>query len=70
LRPTPRGIRLARDWPTPEGLVDALEVAFAHAADNAADPQHETRLRQAAQAVGSFGRDVAVDVLAKQLSGP
>ena len=69
LRPTAQGVRLARNWPTPGALVDALAVAFEREAEITPDGEARSRLRQAAQAVGDFGRDVAVGVVTKQLEG-
>jgi hypothetical protein len=52
-------------WPTAEGVVDQLVVALAEAADAETEPERKSRLREAAETLGSTGYRIAVDVATK-----
>jgi len=52
-------------WPSPEGLVDALAAAFGSAAEQERDPEKKGKLRQVAGFLQSTGRDVAAEVVSK-----
>jgi hypothetical protein len=67
LRPTARGVRMGRQWPTPETLIDAVILALEREADSTGDDERRGGLRQVADALGGFARDVAVDVVSQQL---
>jgi hypothetical protein len=57
--------RAVEQWPSPEGLVDALAEAFGSAAEREPDPEKKDRLRQVGSFLGGTGRDVATEVVAK-----
>lgn len=57
--------RAVGQWPTPEGLVDALAEAFENAAGEEPDPETKGRFRQIGAFLGSTGRDVATEVVSK-----
>ena len=52
-------------WPTAEGVVDQLVAALAEAADAETEPERTSRLREAAETLGSTGYRIAVDVATK-----
>ena len=52
-------------WPTAEGVVDQLVAALAAAADAETEPEKKSRLREAADTLGSTGYRIAVDVATK-----
>lgn len=52
-------------WPTPEGLVDALAEAFGKAAEHEPDAEKKSRLRQVGAFLGSTGRGVATEVVSQ-----
>ena len=56
-------------WPSAESIVDRLAAALAAAADAEDEPKRKGKLRAAAEGLIGFGRDVAVEVLAKQVGG-
>lgn len=56
-------------WPTPEGLVAEIVVAFEHAAAQTDEPERRTKLQAVADALGGFARDVAVGVVSKHVGG-
>lgn len=64
-RVTAKARQAVGQWPTPESLVDHLAEAFGNAAENEPDPDRRGKLRQVASFLGSAGRDVATEVVAK-----
>jgi DNA-binding transcriptional MocR family regulator len=52
-------------WPSAEGVVDQLVVALTAAADAETEPERKSRLREAADTLGSTGYRIAVDVATK-----
>jgi hypothetical protein len=57
--------RAVGQWPTPEGLVDALAEAFGNAAEQEPDAEKKSRLRQVGAFLSSTGRGVATEVVSK-----
>jgi hypothetical protein len=57
--------RAVGQWPTPEGLVDALAEAFGNAAEEEPDAEKKSRLRQVGTFLSSTGRGVATEVVSK-----
>jgi hypothetical protein len=62
---TERGRRELGGWPTANTLVDQLVAALNAAADAEAEPDRKSRLREAAETLGSTGYRIAVDVATK-----
>lgn len=54
-------------WPTPESVLEGLVAAFSQAADDEMTEVQKGRLRAAADAIGGFGREVAIAALGGQL---
>lgn len=52
-------------WPTPDSFVTELATALRQAADAEPEPEKKNKLQATADALLSFGRDVAVLVAAK-----
>jgi DNA-binding MarR family transcriptional regulator len=57
--------RAVGQWPSPEGLVDALAEAFGSAAEQEPDSEKKSRLRQVGSFLSGTGRDVATEVVSK-----
>jgi hypothetical protein len=57
--------RAVGQWPSPEGVVDALAEAFGNAAEREPDAEKKSWLRQVAAFVGTTGRDVTTEVVSK-----
>jgi hypothetical protein len=57
--------RAVGQWPSPEGVVDALAEAFGSAAEQEPDPEKKGRLRQLGTFLSGTGRDVATEVVSK-----
>lgn len=66
---SPQARAVVGQWPTPEAYIARLVAALEQRADDATDPEEKSRLRRAAEALGSLGRDVAVGVAAAALGG-
>ena len=60
--------RTVGSWPTPEGLADRIVAALQDAADAADNPEEQTRLRKAADAIGGIGKGVVTGVLTHVLT--
>lgn len=52
-------------WPTAESLAARLAEAFGEAAEEEADRERKSRLRQIGSFLGETGKDVAAEVIAK-----
>lgn len=63
-RVSERARRELGTWPTAESVVDRLVAALEAAAAASAEPEQTTRLRSLADGLGTFGRDVVVEVAA------
>ena len=61
--------RIVGQWPSPESTIDTLVRALEAEADTAPDPETQGRLRQTAQALNTFAREVAVGVMTNVISG-
>jgi hypothetical protein len=61
--------RTVGTWPTAENVVAQLAAALDLAAEQAEEPERKGRLKAAAEALAGVGRDLAVAVVAKQISG-
>jgi hypothetical protein len=57
--------RAVGQWPSPEGVVDALAEAFGSAAEQEPDSEKKGRLRQVGSFLSGTGRDVATEVVSK-----
>ena len=57
-------------WPTPESVADRIVAALLEAADREPDERKRTKLRAAAETLGSFGRDLLVNVAANVATKP
>jgi hypothetical protein len=66
--PTGKARRAVGSWPTPEIMADRLIDALNQAAENEPDEARKGRLRQAASYIGSFGRDLLVEVMGSVIS--
>ena len=64
-RVTGKARREVGAWPTAEGIVDQLVAGLAAAADAETEPTKKSRLRAAAETLGSTGYRIAVDVATK-----
>ncbi len=60
--------RAVGQWPSPDVWADRIAKAYQQAAEQEPDENKRGRLRAAAEAIGGFGRDVLVDVLATGIS--
>ena len=57
-------------WPTPESVADRIVAALLEAAEQEPDERKRTKLRAAAETLGSFGRDLLVNVAANVATKP
>jgi hypothetical protein len=57
-------------WPTPESVADRIVAALLEAADQEPDERKRTKLRAAAETLGSFGRDLLINVAANVATKP
>jgi hypothetical protein len=57
-------------WPTPEAVADRIVTALLEAADREPDEGKRTKLRAAAETLGSFGRDLLINVAANVATKP
>jgi hypothetical protein len=57
-------------WPTPESVVERIVAALVEAADREPDQGKRTKLRAAADALGGFGRELLVNVVANVATKP
>ena len=57
-------------WPTPESVADRIVAALLEAADEEPDERKRTKLRAAAETLGSFGRDLLINVAANVATKP
>lgn len=64
-RVTGKARREVGAWPTAEGVIDQLVAALSAAADVETEPDRKSRLRQAAETLGSTGYRIALDVTTK-----
>ena len=62
--------RAVGQWPTPEAVADRIVAALLEAAEREPDRQKQTKLRAAAETLGSFGRDLLVNVAANVATKP
>jgi hypothetical protein len=65
VNPTGDARRAVGTWPAPDAWADRLIAALTDAADRASNPDEKTKLRRAADALGSIGKEVLTDVLTK-----
>ena len=68
-RVSERARRELGTWPSAESVVDRLVAALAEAADAEQESERRTKIRAAAEAVGGFLRDVAVQAVGTQIGG-
>jgi hypothetical protein len=57
-------------WPSAEAVADRIVAALVEAADREPDEGKRSRLRAAAETLGSFGRDLLVSVAANVATKP
>ena len=57
-------------WPSPESLADRIIRELPDAAEREPDEAQRPRLRAAADALGGFGRDLLVNVIANVATKP
>jgi hypothetical protein len=57
-------------WPTPEAVADRIVTALLEAAEREPDERKRTKLRAAAETLGSFGRDLLINVAANVATKP
>lgn len=57
-------------WPTPETVADRIVAALLEAADREPDERKRTKLRAAAETLGSLGRDLLINVAANVATKP
>jgi hypothetical protein len=57
-------------WPTAEAIADRIVAGLLEAADREPDERKRTKLRAAADTLGSFGRDLLVSVAANVATRP
>jgi hypothetical protein len=57
-------------WPTPESVADRIVAALLEAAEQEPDERKRTKLRAAAETLGSFGRDLLINVAANVATKP
>jgi hypothetical protein len=62
--------RVAGQWPSAETVADRIVVALMEAAEREPDERKRTKLRAAAETLGSLGRDVLVTVAANVATRP
>ncbi|MEU3301145.1 hypothetical protein ABZ729_15150 [Streptomyces sp. NPDC006678] len=55
-------------WPSAEQLLDTLVRRLAEAADEEADPEQQSRLREAASTASGVARNVFIDVLSSVIA--
>lgn len=60
--------RLVGQWPTAEQFVDEVAQRLQNAADDEADPERQSRLRELASSAGDVARNVFVDVASAVIS--
>lgn len=75
LATSPQGVtdearRAVGQWPSPELWADHIIRALQDAAEREPDDAKRTRLRAAADALGGFGRDLLVSVIANVATKP
>jgi hypothetical protein len=61
--------RTVGTWPKPENVVAQIAAALELAAEQAEEPERKGRLKGAAEALAGAARDIAVEVVAKQIGG-
>jgi len=66
---TPAARRVVGQWPSPDALVDRFIGALNAAADQEADPERQSKFRQASAFVGGIARDIFVEVAAAVITG-
>jgi hypothetical protein len=57
-------------WPTPEAVADRIVRALQEAAEREPDERKRSKLRAAAETLGSFGRDLLINVAANVATKP
>jgi hypothetical protein len=57
-------------WPTPEAVADRIVAALLEAAEREPDEGKRSGLRAAAETLGSFGRDLLINVAANVATKP
>jgi hypothetical protein len=57
-------------WPTPEAVADRIVIALLDAAERESDERKRSKLRVAAETLGSFGRDLLINVAANVATKP
>lgn len=62
--------RAVGQWPSPEAVADRIVAALLEAADQEPDERKRTKLRAAAETLGSFGRDLLINVAANVATKP
>jgi hypothetical protein len=62
---TPAARRAVGQWPSAESLITRLVEGLNAAADQEANPERKSRLRQAASLLGGAARDIATDIAAR-----
>jgi hypothetical protein len=60
--------RAVGQWPSPDVWADRIVKAYQQAAEQEPDENKRGRLRATAEALGGFGRDLLVEVLATGIS--
>jgi hypothetical protein len=62
--------RVVGQWPSPEAVADRVVRELLDAAEREPDEAKRTRLRAAADALGGFGRDLLINVIANVATKP
>jgi hypothetical protein len=62
--------RAVGQWPSPEAVADRIVAELLEAANQEPDEGKRTKLRAAAETLGSFGRDLLVNVAANLATKP
>ena len=62
--------RAVGQWPSAEAVADRIVAALMEAADREPDERKRTKLRAAAETLGSFGRDLLVNAAANVATKP
>jgi hypothetical protein len=57
-------------WPSPESVADRIVAELVEAADREPDERKRTKLRAAAETLGSLGRDLLINVAANVATKP
>jgi hypothetical protein len=57
-------------WPTADAFADQIVAALLEAAEDEPDERKRTKLRAAAETLGSFGRDLLISVAANVATKP